>query len=106
MIQMPGGPCSLFNSTCGEKKLEHGPHASGPAGLVVHAAGYALKVQRVALAPAVGYEPSVELRGVLKGSLAFAVAHIEPHARPFPYLGCAFIHVAENALVIPPDAGR
>jgi hypothetical protein len=62
----------------GKKKLQHGPYTGGPTGLVVHAAGHALKVQCVAGTPAVGYQPPVELRGILEGSTAFAVAHIEP----------------------------
>lgn len=88
-----------------EEEFEHGDYAAGPAGFVVGSAMDALEVEGLAGEPSVGFEAAIELFGVFEGAVAFAVAYVEPDAGALPDLGGAFVEVAEDALVVPPDAG-
>ena len=66
----------------------------------------ALKMKGFAWFPAVGLEAPVQVLGVVEGAAAFLVAYVEPEAGALPDLGRALVEVAEDALVVPPDAGR
>ena len=64
------------------------------------------EVQGFAGDPVVGFEAAVQVLHIVEGAAAFVVAYIEPDAGAIPDFRGALVQVAEDAFVVPPDAGR
>ena len=88
-----------------EQEFQHRAYAARPACFVVGAAVDLLEVQRLAGTPVIGFEAPIEVLHVVQGAAPFVVAHIESHAGAVPDFGGALVEVAEDAFVVPPDAG-
>jgi len=71
----------------------------------VRAAVDLFEVEGFAGNPVVGFEAAVEVLHVVEGAAAFMVAYVEPEFGAIPDFRGALVEVAEDALVVPPDAG-
>src|ERR1035438_2307102 len=96
----------LTQSGSRKQKPQHSPHPRSPARLVMCAPMHLLKVQRLPRPPPIRLQPPGQKLHIPQRLVAFPVAHVQPNARPFPKLRRMLVHIAHNALVVPPHARR
>ena len=92
--------------TCREQKLEHRPHSLAQ---LASSCVPPCTSQNAASSPArqpLAFSRRFSSSTSCRVLAAFLVAHVEPQARPLPDLRRVLIQVAEDALVVPPDARR
>ncbi len=90
----------------GNKNRQHRPHPRRPARFIMRAPLHLLKVQRLARPPSICLQPPRQELHVPQRLVALLIAHVQPEPRPLPQLRSMLVHVANNALVVPPHARR
>jgi hypothetical protein len=96
----------MLSANCRKEESQQWPDTRSPASFVVCAAAYFFEVQRLFFLPAVGQEALRQQFRIAERHAAFVVADIQPDARFKRQVRRGLVQNAQNAFMVPPDAGR